>query len=235
MFTKVYETRYGDYKDFNNIKVSSLLDIAQDIAVRHSEHCGYGMQKLREMNLAWLVQGIKLHIEKMPEIDCDITAKTAIKNMKATLSERGCILSQNCQTVAKIVTNWFLFDTQRMRPTRILPEIADSYSCYNFDDDFFNYEKPSLYEAEGLYKIRVSNKEIDTNCHLNNQKGAELLMDVLPFDFQFTDMNILYKKASYLGDELELCLKRIENGYYAHLQTEDNMICVAGTFQNNKP
>ena len=55
-------------------------------------------------------------------------------------------------------------------------------------------KKPEILEIENpAYTIRVSNKDIDTNRHLNNEKGAELLMDALPFDFFFTDMSIIYK------------------------------------------
>ena len=90
--------------------------------------------------------------------------------------------------------------------------------------------REDLMDADVLYTVRVSNKEIDTNRHLNNQKSAELLMDALPLDFSFSDMTVFYKKSAYLGDELELCAKEISNGYYIHLQTKEKEICVAGTF-----
>ena len=232
MFKYNYELRYGDYKDFDTVKPSAVLDIVQDIAIKHSDSCGYGLTKMRDIGYAWLIQGIKSHFEKPVKSLTDITVYTAIKEMRGATSERGCIIEQNGEVVAKTVANWFLIDCNTLRPCRIPKEIIEAYDVHNFNDDYFNYTKPKLKEAECINVIRVSNKEIDTNKHLNNQKSAEILMDALPFDFFFTDANILYKRAAYLGDELELCLKQIENGYYAHLQTKEKEICVAGTFIN---
>lgn len=232
MFKLNYDTRYGDFKTPDTIKTSTVLDIVQDIATAHSEHCGYGMHKLREMGIAWLMQGIKLHFESPVKTFSTITANTAVKDMKGVVSERGTIIEQDGKTVAKTVAAWFMLDTSKMRPMRIPSEFTERYGTHDFCDDFFSYKKPSLMDAPKAYTITVRNKEIDTNNHLNNQKSAELLMDALPFNFSFTDMNVFYKKAAYLGDELEVCVSRIEKGYYVHLQTLDKEICVAGTFTN---
>ena len=108
-----------------------------------------------------------------------------------------------------------------------------SYEVHDFDDEFFRYRKLDILSSgDAEYEIRVSNKEIDTNMHMNNQKSAELLMDALPFDFYFNEMNIIYKKPAYLGDILEVCKTPIENGWYVHLHTKDKEVCVAGAFKN---
>lgn len=230
MFETTYSLRYGDYKDFENVKPAALLDIVQDVAIKHSDSCGYGLTKMRDIGYAWLIQGIKMHIERPVSINDEITVCTAIKNMRAATSERGCIIKQNDKIVAKTIANWFLLDCSSLRPCRIPQEICEAYDTHDFEDDFFEYKKPELMDADVLYTVRVSNKEIDTNRHLNNQKSAELLMDALPLDFSFSDMTVFYKKSAYLGDELELCAKEISNGYYIHLQTKEKEICVAGTF-----
>ena len=231
MFTYTYNTRSGDYKTFNTVKPSVILDIAQDIAIRHSDTCNYGLEVLRGMNFAWLLQGMKLHLNRQVETLKPITAHTAVKNMRGTTSERGTLFEQDGQIVAKTIANWFLFDGERQRPARIPSEIAEAYGFHDFEDDFFTFKKPELIAAEPLYNVRVSNKEIDTNNHLNNQKSAEILMDALPPHFLFTDMTVFYKKAAYLGDTLTLCRADIENGYYAQLINSNGDICVAGTFE----
>ena len=229
MFCLNYETRYGDFKTRETIKPASVMDFIQDIATRHSEEVGYGMNKLKEMGIAWLMQGIKIHFDSPVKTFSTVSASTAVKNMKGVISERGTFISQDGKIVAKAVTAWFMLDTNRMRPIRIPAEIAEKYDTYEFDE-FFSYKKPELLEAEKKYSIVVRNREIDTNNHLNNQKSAEILMDALPFDFDFTDMNVFYKKAAYLGDELEVCSLEMENGYYVHLQNNQKEIYVAGVF-----
>ena len=229
MFSKTYEMRYGDYKDFEQIKVSSLLDLVQDISIAHSDSCGNGLNAMRAQHRAWLLQGLKLHLDRPAKVGLPITLKTAVATARGITSERGCLIEQEGAVIGKTVASWFYFDTEAMKPARIPAEFAETYGLHDFADAFFRYRKPEQPEAEPLYTVRVSNKELDTNHHLNNQKSAELLMDALPFDFAFTDMTVYYKKAAYLGDTLTLCRKELENGWYACLQSEGE-VCVAATF-----
>ena len=233
MHKYIYDIRYCDYKDFDTVKTSTVLDAVQEAAIRNSEQCGFGIEVLREKNVAWLLQGINLSFEKQVSTHFSLEVFTAVKNMRGVLSERGCTISQNGENVAKSIANWCLFNTQKKRLVRIPAEMIKSYDCYDFGDDFFTYVRPEICEdAQEKYTIRVANKEIDTNKHLNNQKGAELLMDALPFDFEIKNIKIFYPNQAYLGEELSVCVKEIENGYYVHLKNKENNICVVGTFEN---
>lgn len=235
MYTHIYETRYGDYKDFDTIKTGSVLDIIQDVSTKDSNRLGYGIEKLREMKRAWLIQGINVQFEKKVRTSCDIEVFTAVKSVRGVTSERGCILRQNGEVVAKSIANWFLFDSENNRIAKITPEMQSAYEIYDFEDEFFSFKKPEILKnVSPMYTVRVANKEIDTNRHLNNQKSADLLMDALPFEFEFDNMKILYKNPAYLGDELEVCRLEIANGYYVHLQSADSGVCVAATFEKTK-
>ena len=233
MYKYSYEPRYSDYKDFDTIKISSLLEIIQEAAIRNSEESGFGVNTLRNMNRAWLLQGIDVRFEKNAVTDSPIEACTAVKSLKGVLSERGTVLMQNGKVIAKSIANWCLLDTERGRLARIPKEMTDAYVHCDFDaDSFFTYIRPELIEdAPHMYTIRVFNKELDTNKHLNNQKGAELLMDALPYDFDIKNMKIHYPNPAYLGQELSVCVKETPNGYYVHLKNSEGLICVAGTFE----
>lgn len=233
MFEFEHKIRYSDYKDFDTVKVSTALELIQEAAIQDSDQFGFSIEKLREMKLAWLLLGYNVHFNKKISAHKPITTFTAVKTMKAATSVRGAVLYQDGEVVAKSIANWFMFDMEKMRPARIPEEMLSCYGYYDFNDDFFDYKKPEILEIEKPeYTIRVSNKEIDTNRHLNNEKGAELLMDALPFDFYFSDMSIIYKNQARLGDILGVCVKKLENGYYVHLETENKDVCVAGTFLN---
>lgn len=233
LFKARYETRYGDYKDFDNIKFGSILDIIQDVSTKNSSECGYGLFEMRDMKKAWLLKGMNIKLEQKVKTLTPIDVHTAVKPLKGATSQRGCILYQNGEVKLKSIADWFLFDTEKKRPVRIPEEISGSYQVHNFDDEFFTYKKPEIKpDAPFVYRIKVSNRDIDTNCHLNNEKGVELLIDALPFEFEFNFVKTLFKKPCFLGDELEVCTEKTENGYYVHLQTTQKEICVAGTFEN---
>ncbi len=233
MYKYVYEIRYCDYKDFENIKVSTVLNAIQEVAIRNSEYAGFGIDNLREMDRAWLLQGMNVRFEKSVKTSSPIEAYTSVKSLRGVLSERGCIIKQNDEVVAKSIANWCLLDTKKMRLAKVPEEMTASYTHCDFNGDpFFIYERPEIIEdAETLYKVRVSNKELDTNKHLNNQKGAELLMDALPFEFEIKEISLIYPNPAYLGEELDVCVKELENGYYVHLKNQDGKVCVAGTFE----
>lgn len=233
MFRYDYNIRYSDYKDFETVKTSAILEVIQEAAILNSASCGYGIDNLRSINRAWLLQGINVRIENPVSTYYPLIAKTAVKSLKGVLSERGTIIAQNGKTVVKSIANWCLLDTERMRLARIPKEMTGSYEHYDFGDEFFTYERPEIIEgAPEMYKIRISNKELDTNKHLNNQKGAELLMDAIPFDFDIKDIKLYYPNPAYLGEELSVCVKEMQNGYYVHLKNIDGAVCVAGTFEN---
>lgn len=235
MFSFKYEPRYGDYKDYDTIKPGSVLDMIQDVSTRASADCGYDMNKLRDMKRAWLLQGINVRFDKPIRPDLPIEIFTAIKPCNGVTSERCCLINQSGELVGKSIANWFIFNVERQRPTRIPEEMLNAYEICEFDDAFFNYRKAETHTVvDAAYTIKVSNKEIDTNKHMNNQRGAEILMDALPYEFYFNEINIIYKKPTYLGNELEVCVKPLDNdGYYVHLQTSEKEICVAGTFLYN--
>ncbi len=232
MFEHLYETRYGDYKDYDRIKYGSVIDIIQDVSTKSSASCGYSIFDMRDMHLAWLLKGFNIHFADKVRTEVPILACTAVKPPRGATSNRGCMLYQNGKLVAKSIADWFLFDTEKLKPVKIPDELRNAYDAYDFDDDFFTYRKPEIIEnAEAVYSIQVANKDIDTNMHLNNQRGADLLMDALPYDFEFNNISILYKKPTFLGNELRVCMKEMQNGYYVHMKNADNELCVIGNFQ----
>ncbi len=233
MFKYIYDIRYCDYKDFENVKTSTILDAIQEVAIRNSEYAGFGVDKLREMDRAWLLQGMNVHFEKNIKTSASLEVYTAVKSLKGVLSERGTVIKQGGEIVAKSIANWCLLDTKRMRLAKVPEEMTNSYLHYDFNgDEFFTYKRPEIIEdTPSQYKVRVSNKELDTNKHLNNQKGAELLMDALPFDFEIKEISLIYPNSAYLGEELDVCVTEFENGYYVHLKNQENKVCVAGTFE----
>ena len=230
MFEHTYYTRYGDIKSYNEVKTSAILDMLQDVAIKHSEECSYGLLRLQELNLAWFLQGIKLHFDKPVRTFEAVTLKTGVKNMKGFLSERCTYIHQYGEVIGKAVANWFLFDTDKMKICRITEDISSHYPIDPFEDSFFSYSRPGETEARVCDKIKISPRDIDTNHHLNNEKAVEILMSALPQDVFFTDINVSYKRSSFLGEELYICLARRNKSYYAHLKDGDGNIRVVGVF-----
>ena len=78
MFKYNYEIRYSDYKDFDKVKTSSILEVIQEAAIRDSEANGHGIEKLRSMDRAWILQGINVRIEKPVSTHFPLTVSLCI-------------------------------------------------------------------------------------------------------------------------------------------------------------
>lgn len=231
MYSMDYEIHYNDYKDYERVKPIAAMELIQEIAVRDSDAMGFGVDVLRKKGLAWLLKGFNVHFEHQLSTHAPLSGFTGVQKNKASTSERGSIIRQNGEIAVKSIAEWFMFDANAGRPCRILPEMLEAYELYDFQDDFFKFKKPrSVSDASLKYEITVSNKDIDTNRHINNLKSAEILMDTLPFDFFFHDMSIIYKKQAYLGDVLGVCSAEFDGGYYASLVDKDGKVCVEANF-----
>ena len=102
MFEFEHKIRYSDYKDFETVKVSTALELIQEAAIQDSDQFGYSIDKLRSMNLAWLLLGYNVHFNKKMSVQSPITTFTAVKTMKAATSVRGAVLYQDGEIVAKV-------------------------------------------------------------------------------------------------------------------------------------
>lgn len=229
----LYETRYGDFKDFENVRTATLLDIVQDISIKASEEAGYGIHTLHDVGLAWLMSGINVKILGTVDTRKPILAKTAVEKMGGVTSNRGCELSQNGGLVAKSIANWFLMDIKENRLSRISKEMLAAYPLHDFGDEFFIYKKPTPPEFTGTGEmVKVCNRDIDTNCHLNNVKAVEIMLDALPFDYEYNSVDILYKKESYLGDTMCRRVVAEDNGYWVELSIDGDAHVVAHIYND---
>ena len=82
MFSKEYSFRYGDLDNKFNIKISTVLDILQDISILHSDFVGFSLEKLYSMNIAWLLKGWRIRFLSKLDFNNSITVKTGIMSLE---------------------------------------------------------------------------------------------------------------------------------------------------------
>ncbi len=231
MFEKNYELRYGDLKSFNTVKPSAILDIFQDMATKHSDSVGYGIKKLYDQNLAWLLKGWRVTFIKELDVYKPLQVKTGVKNVKAVMSDRVFKVMQDEEEKIIATSSWFTFDTNNLRPCKVPSYFTEVYDVGNVEGEYKDYVNPLPCENPEKYgEITVSKRDLDTNNHLNNQKSAEILIDALPDDFSIYEMTILYKKSAHLCDVLLIETEEIDSEYKVQLKNQDGDICVIGFF-----
>lgn len=227
MYSKDYFIRYGDL-DFNGeVKISAILDILQDVSICHSDEMGYTRERLASMSVAWLLSGWKIKILSTLNGKNVITAKTAITTTNKFQATRKYELLQNgeCKIIAS--AEWFMVDTSKMSLTKIPEEISSYYNKIAEEPNKLEITRlrPSK-DLKEVEKIKISNRDTDTNKHLNNVKSAEILFDYIPENAKINEIQLTYKKQLHKGDVAKICISSTTDSFVAELKNQNDESCV---------
>ncbi len=227
MFIKDYEFRYGDLDVNGNIRISTVLDILQDIAVQHSAAVGYDSGKLSCMNIAWLLEGWRVRFDAPLHNRSKVTVKTGIMNLKACESNRGYEVWQDGECKIVATADWFTVNTERMRIARIPAECIEAFDRVDEPDNGLPFErfKPES-EIDVIDTRVVENRDLDTNHHMNNVKSAEIALNYLPDDFHVTELIVRYRKELIKDEKIDICRKAIDGGICFEIKNPAGEACV---------
>ena len=227
MYIKEYEFRYGDLEKNGNIKISSVLDILQDAAVRHSAEVGYGTEKLAEMKIAWLLEGWRVRFDAPLHNRSIVTVKTGIMTIKSCESNRGYEVWQDGECKVIATADWFTVNTEKMRIARIPAECIEAFGRVDEPDNGLLYErfKPEA-EITPIETRIIERRDIDTNNHMNNIKSVEVLLGYLSDEYSVKELAVRYRKELVCGEEVTVCSKETENGYSLELKNTAGDSCV---------
>lgn len=227
MFVKDYEFRYGDMDAKGNIKISSVLDVLQDIAIQHSNSVGYDSEKLSSMKIAWLLEGWRVRLGAPLHCRSKVTVKTGIMTLKSCESNRGYEVWQDGECKIVATADWFTVNTERMRITRIPAECIEAFDKVDEDDNGLPFERFKPENEIDVVDTRVVEKrDLDTNHHMNNVKSAEIALNYLPDDFEISELVIRYRKEMKKDENIHICRKDTDNGICIEMKNDDGESCV---------
>lgn len=225
MFAKEYILRFGDIDRFGKVKISTILDFLQDISIAHSDSVGYSAEKLKEMNIAWLLQGWRLKIQSIPSRKLPVVVKTAIMDCNKYESVRKYEIYQEEKLVALATSQWFTVDTENLKLTKVPDEVKNAFET----EESNGLPLVKLRNFEGLLpagEFCVQLRDLDTNNHLNNVKSAEILLDYIGCDGDIDEIFITYKRQVYGGDVVKIQAKCDGNNAFAQICNDDKQPCV---------
>ena len=96
---------------------------------------------------------------------------------------------------------WVLVDTRTGRPVKVPQEFADTYGLEPQLE--MECAKRKLHIPDDMEKkgeIVVPQFFIDSNHHMNNEKYVMLAQQLLPNDFEISELRVEYRKEAKLGD-----------------------------------
>ena len=227
MYSKNYSFKYSDLDNTGNIKLSTIMDLLQDVSIFHSASVGYTLSKMKEISVAMLLRGWRVKFFEPVSFDSPAEVKTGIvKSQRCDVIRKYEIIQNNkCKAIAS--AHWFSFDFSKERIVRIPEEITNAYDSVAEEDNdlpILNLRPASDTILAG--ETTITKKYLDTNNHVNNVKSIEIALDYLPDNFSVSDLSVIYQKEMYLNDKIYIYTQSTESKLSIELRNQNEEPCV---------
>ena len=134
------------------------------------------------------------------------------------------IYDDNNNLVAIGSSKWILFDINKKSICKIPDEVKEKFP--NIDKSVFEEKfNEKLKEPENsnfVYEYQIQRRDIDTNNHVNNLNYLDYAYQALPedifFNINFSNVEIMYKHESKLGDTISVL--------YSHTEDNEHIITI---------
>lgn len=181
IFERQYFLRTADFDTYGRIKLSSIMDLFQDVAGIHAEQLGCGFDDLIKSNLMWVLVRLKLEIISSPSIFQCVNVKTwPLSPARALFQREYLIEDENGNTLIKGSSDWVIIHSEK----RKLMPVKDIYPIKDGFEEKRNFEeklsKIHDFETENPpYTVNPGFTDIDRNGHVNNTRYAAFVLDAV--------------------------------------------------------
>ena len=211
-----------------NLTYFALVNYMQDCSCFHSDDVGVGVGYLSSIDRGWFVTSYEIHINRMHYYLENISIITYPYQVRGMMARRIYeIKSETGELLVYADSLWVLMDLLNLKPARINEKIIAAYP-EDKDRPSFSFNRSKLHynnEGENVGRFVVNENYIDTNGHMNNSFYIDVTRRYLPKE-EFSEINVSYKKAALLFDELDVYLVELETGYQVVLKKDDEVFTI---------
>lgn len=198
------KVRYSECGEDGKIKLSALINHFQDATSEHSESLGVGMEYLKGIKRAWILNSWQIVVERYPKVHERIEVTTWPTGFKGVFGPRNfCIKTPEGEVLAYANTLWVYMDIEKRMPAKPSEEEKEIYGIEPPLEMEYAPRKINLpEEVEEVDTLSVRKYHIDTNSHMNNCHYVQMAMEVLPDEFVAKQIRVEYKKSAVYGEEI---------------------------------
>ena len=118
---KEYYLRTSDFDCRGKIKISSILDLFQDIAGDHAQKIGIGMETMLEKKLIWVLSKLKLQIFGDVGLYSSVKAKTwPLPPTRIGFIREYLIMDDDGNILIKGTSEWVVVNSETRRFARAM-------------------------------------------------------------------------------------------------------------------
>ena len=187
MYQKEFFISNNDVDYRFNLKPANLFRFFQDIALKATEEVGADSISLSQRGIDWVITRMDVDIKRLPHCNEKITVCTYPGKDLAMLYPRYFyILDSNNEVIVRCSSIWALIDAKTRKV------IVDKDTIKKLPGEHQDFELPlpskiAPSENKNLIENRtIHYSDLDFNCHINNVRYVELVMDVHDFEFYKT-------------------------------------------------
>lgn len=215
----------------SELKLSHILQFAQEAA--EQDACSFNMGRVSclEHNIVWVVARTKVIINKLPLMAQKVTIKTWPGKPKKILYPRYfTIEDEEGNILVKLISVWSLFDIVNRRLVFQTPLLKDYPDTSNAEEIL---DMPSKIE-----EIKFVNKfikkpvysDFDCNNHVNNTKYVEWALNLLDMEYLKTHIvlsaQVDYHKEVKQGDHVEIEYELKENKLSVNYRVDNSIVAI---------
>ena len=208
---------YFDFKD--ELKPSSLLDLAQEAATASADELGFGYADLKPEGYGFIIVNSYCEFRRPVMLGERIRMLTWPLPPRRVFFERHYRALVGDEEVAAVASRWCLVDLQNF--SLLLPEAMGEVHtrCPYRAEKVVQppaWKIPHVKDGKEIYRMRVGVSHCDHYLHANNAKYADFFFDCFTMDElrarKIKAFQITYGKQAKPGCELVLVREDTEDG-----------------------
>ena len=223
IFEDTYNLRAADFDRRRKLRPAAIMDLFQDVAGRHANALGVGLEDLLKKNIVWILVKLRFRVLKDAHMYQRVCVRTWPLPPQRIGYEREYVISdENGEPIVEGSSEWVLMDFT----SRKILKLDGLYPLESFCEKR-NYEGrfPRLrsFEGEGeVFSFLPPYSDFDMNGHVNNTKYANFVFDALSPDetFSLKEFQMEYHKEVLPGERLNIILARQDGAILARGESD---------------
>ena len=199
-------------------KLSSMFGYFQDIAAFHSAELGASVERLyKELNVAWILLKMRVEIDEYPVLAEELYVDTWPQSPRALYERDYVIRRRSGETLVRAVSTWVIMnlETREIKRDKFL-DYQNIEICKDRAVEKGVGRQRRIEGAEPVYEKHIGYSDVDYNCHVNNAKYIDYIMDAIPFEKHREKMikaiEVYYVNELSPDSELVVASSQMEKG-----------------------
>ena len=193
------------------LKPASFMNMAQEAAVRHASHLGFGYDDLIVNNTAWILSRVNVRFLDTPKWRDEVILTTWHKGLERLFFLRDFLLTdKDGRELIKATTSWLVLNLETRRLVRD-PQLTDEGTVCSenvIETPAAKVVMPRDAEPEHVMDHVVAYSDVDTNAHANNAMYMQWAMDAVDYETASTrpvkEFTINFNHETKAGDHVAL-------------------------------